>query len=529
MHDNSRGSRSVGETLARAAAVTVAWCAIVGAACSIVVAAQAPPDTSPRADRPAVERRTVREGMAIDFDVRHYDPAGPHDRELREGDTVDIGFTVRDVGSANPISSLNPAAWLALARTRRDGPRASCTDLVRTALGQSLLSRPELDLNAYYVVALNDDATITVVDPLFGFGGTKLLAMVALQSPGEDWVLTADQDRLFVSMPGVNRVAVVDTRAWSVATNIDVGPRPSRVALQPDEGYLWVAHAADAKSARASGVTVLDARTLKVVARIPLGSGPHEIAFSDDSRFAFVTNGDAGTVSIVDVRTLRKVKDVGIGSPVSSIAFSTLARAAYVTSQEAGTVTGIGVASLDVVARIGAAPGVGAIEFAPDGRLGFAVNTRANTVSIFDAALNRVVRTADLEKGPDQLAFSKRFAYVRHRDSEIVVMMPLDELGTEGRNVPLLDFPGGQHPLGGGARSSLAASIVRSADDNAVLVANPRDKAIYYYKEGMAAPMGQFSNYGKEPVAVLVVDRSLRETRARRVSVRRPPACRGAV
>ena len=42
-------------------------------------------------------------------------------------------------------------------------------------------------------------------------------------------------------------------------------------------------------------------------------------------------------------------------------------------------------------------------------------------------------------------------------------------------------------------------------------VANPADKTIYYYKEGMAAPMGNFSNYDREPRAALVVDRSLRE------------------
>jgi hypothetical protein len=44
-----------------------------------------------------------------------------------------------------------------------------------------------------------------------------------------------------------------------------------------------------------------------------------------------------------------------------------------------------------------------------------------------------------------------------------------------------------------------------------VLVANPADEAIYYYKEGMAAPMGSFRNYDRQPRAVLVVDRSLRE------------------
>src|SRR5262249_51418891 len=35
--------------------------------------------------------------------------------------------------------------------------------------------------------------------------------------------------------------------------------------------------------------------------------------------------------------------------------------------------------------------------------------------------------------------------------------------------------------------------------------------SIYYYKEGMAAPMGSFSNYNRMPRAVLTVDRSLRE------------------
>ena len=44
-----------------------------------------------------------------------------------------------------------------------------------------------------------------------------------------------------------------------------------------------------------------------------------------------------------------------------------------------------------------------------------------------------------------------------------------------------------------------------------MLIANPADQMIYYYSEGMAAPMGNFQNYKREPRAVMVVDRSLRE------------------
>ena len=35
---------------------------------------------------------------------------------------------------------------------------------------------------------------------------------------------------------------------------------------------------------------------------------------------------------------------------------------------------------------------------------------------------------------------------------------------------------------------------------------------IYYYTEGMAAPMGSFQNYKRDPRALLVMDNSLRET-----------------
>ena len=56
-----------------------------------------------------------------------------------------------------------------------------------------------------------------------------------------------------------------------------------------------------------------------------------------------------------------------------------------------------------------------------------------------------------------------------------------------------------------------ADSIIPAPGAGAVLVANPKDQSVYYYSEGLAAPMGTFSNYKREPRAVLVIDRSLRE------------------
>ena len=52
--------------------------------------------------------------------------------------------------------------------------------------------------------------------------------------------MSADKRRLYVSMPLVNQVAVIDTNTWKVIANIDAGPKPERIALQHDNRYLWV-------------------------------------------------------------------------------------------------------------------------------------------------------------------------------------------------------------------------------------------------------------------------------------------------
>jgi YVTN family beta-propeller protein len=396
---------------------------------------------------------------------------------------------------------------------------AICQDKVEAFIGGSLLSQPELDLNVYYVLALNDDASISVVDPLFGFGTTKLLDMIFLESPGEDWALTGDQATLYVSMPEAGRVAVASTSTWEVLANVDVGPRPSRVVLQGDEHYLWVGYDAprtmpywvEPRSSEASGVTVVDTRMRRVVREIPTGSGHHEIAFSGDDRWAFVTNQDDGTLSIIDVGKLEKIADVAVGREPVSLAYSAIAGAIYVTSREDSLITAVDAGSHQVVSRVETEPGLGQIKFAPGGRLALIVNTARDEVHVLDAASNRIVQTGDVEDGPDQVAFSDHLAYVRHRGSEIVLMIPLDQIGQEGLPVPVIDFPGGQRPFGRGSHPSLGDSIVQAPGATAVLVANPADQAIYFYKEGMAAPMGNFQNYGRQPRAVLAVDRSLRE------------------
>src|SRR5262249_36296514 len=149
---------------------------------------------------------------------------------------------------------------------------------VETLINGSLFTPPELDLNTFYAVTLNHNATITVVDPLFGFGGTKLLALVPLAAPAADWPLGPDGRSIFVALPAVNRIAVADTESWKVIANAPGGVRPRRLAVQPDGHFLWVV--GGAAGSDDAGVTVLTTSDVKVAARIRTGRGASDLAFS---------------------------------------------------------------------------------------------------------------------------------------------------------------------------------------------------------------------------------------------------------
>lgn len=478
-----------------------AWAALATALVQVPSSSASAPASKP------TTLSIVQDGIEVELKLRSLRSSSEEGR-LEEGDSVEVELMIRDQASQTALTGLSPAAWMDLIPPKVDPGTESCTQKVATFLGGSLLSAPQVDLNTYFVLALNADPSISVVDPLFGYGGSKLLALVDLPSPGEDWVLSKDQTLLFVSLPDSGRVAVVDTESWKLKTEIAIGGRPSKLILAPDSRYLWVA---DDGSSKGSGVAAIDTEWLSLAGKVATGNGRHELAVSDDSRFLFVSNAEAGTVTVIDAQRLATVRDLAVGGRPISLALSSKAQALYVADQQSGRVTVIDVARKEPIATLMAEPGLVSVRFEPAGRYAFLVNPEKDTVAIADSASHRLVQTADVNDRPDQVSFTGELAYVRHAGSEEVLMIPLRSIGKEGQPVPVVDFPGGQRPFGEVSRPALAPGIVPSAEPHTVLVANPGDRMIYFYKEGMAAPMGSFKNYRREPRAVLVVDRSLRE------------------
>jgi DNA-binding beta-propeller fold protein YncE len=454
----------------------------------------------PATQQPATQK-IEREGVEVEFTIEPIKEPGKSS-ELMEAKEALVRFKIHDKASKTPLSGVKPAVWLTQ-RVEGDTDAKQCREKIQSFLQGSLRARPDVDLNTYYVLALNDESNISVIDPLLGFGSSKLLTLVMLKSPGEDWAQKNRDEKLFVSMPLVNQIAAVDTSTWKVVANIDTGVKPARVRLQPDERYLWVGN-----DGEPSGVTVIDTTTFKVVGQVATGKGHHELEFSSDNRLAFITNEQDGTVSIIDIQKLAKVKDLKTGGAITSIAFSKLANAIYLANGADGSITVVDTRSQNIVTRIQAKPGIGNLRFAPGDRWGFVPNPKENVVNVFDASTNRIAQTISVDAGPDQITFTDTFAYVRSTGSTEVSMIRLSTLSARP---DIAKFPGGQTAPAEAAVATSADVMVPAPEGSSVLIANPADGIIYYYSEGMAAPMGSFQNYRRKPRAVMVVDRSLRE------------------
>ncbi|MDO8402928.1 MAG: cytochrome D1 domain-containing protein [Pseudomonas sp.] len=449
-----------------------------------------------------------RDGISVALEVKSL----AQDGVLREGEFADVQFRVSDSASGQPLSGVNPGAWLdpeTIAADKAQGREQSCKSRVGVFLKSSIGARPLLDLNSYFLLVMNRDASVSVVDPSVSVGGiTSTMTRIEIKQPPMDWTTPKDNKRVFVSMPTADAVAVIDSEQFKLVDSVAAGSNPVRVALQPDERLLWVGN--NAKTAEQSGVTVIDTRSLKPLKHLATGAGHHEIAFSKDSRFAFVSNRDDGTLSIIDIASLTISKQLKTGSHPLSVAYSPLSQAVYVADGKDGSVTVVDTASLAVRRVIKMKQGLGPMGFSADGRFGIVLNTLENQVAVIDAATDSMIHELDVSAEPYQVVFTKAYAYIRGLASAKVTMINLSSLGA-GRTPISQGFEAGPQAPRLAGDLPLASSLAVSRDDNAVFVVNPVDNTTYFYAEGMNAPMSGYPNRGQVARAAMVIDRSLRE------------------
>ncbi len=460
-----------------------------------------PPEPVALPAQPSVTVTRPEAAVSFDLSLRARTPDAARGSPL-EGTAR---FTLKDPRTGEPMRGVRPLAWLTRRAEGQPAPdEAACKERIQTYLGGLLSARADANLNSYFLLTLNGDHTLSVIDPQIALNRTKLQNLVSLGGAPADWALPPDMKALFVSIPVHGTVSVVDLRRFVVVRNVRVGKDPGRLAVSPDGRTVWVDNEGDGT------VSIIDTGTYAVLRTLELGEGRHAFAFGDGGRTAWVSSTEGEELVAVDTATLEELGRVEVGNGVGAIAYSEVARALYAVQERTGEALVVDAARREVTRRIPLAPAPGELRFDDSGRWAFVVYPRANRVDVLDAASSQVAHTLTGFSAPDSIVFTSGFAYVRNTEDARVSLIELASLEKAGK-------PSIVQVTMGQKRPSLAKDLGRSApiavmpEGNSVIVAGTADRALFLYSEGMMAPRGTHLNYGREPKAVLVLDRSLRE------------------
>lgn len=443
-------------------------------------------------------------GIAVDLSVL---PADPARGVLRADEQATVRLRVTETRTGQPMINLHPRAWMQARRTGDAPNEAACREKVGNFVAGALPQRADVDLNAFVVVTLNDDKTLTFINPQVALTVSKLESIVVLPALGVDWALSPSKDFLYVTMPTESAVAVVDVRTRKLVKTIATGKgtAPARVAVQPDGRQVWVGLDGSDEA------VVFDAATHSQARHVKVAAGLHTLAFSSDSRHAFVSNTAAGSVSLVDTASLDVIATLPVGDTPVAMAYGAAAQVLYVAPLNGDRISVIDPAQRKVVATVPARRGIGALQFEPDGRHALALNRLDSTLTVIDSADHRAVTTVDVVKEPDQLRFTQRYVYVRGLGSEKFSLLELAALRAGSPHA--VDIQAGRlAPASRPADIGVADMIAPMPDGNAALIANAAEQLLYLYQEGMMAPTGTLQNYKRVPRGLMLIDRSLTET-----------------
>lgn len=137
---------------------------------------------------------------------------------------------------------------------------------------------------------LCSDGALHAIDPATPGNALKLVLPTV---PG-DVGISPDGTRVYVTNGLAASLAVADTAAGSILSNVKVGAEPLGVATSPDGRRVYVTNF------QSGTLSVIDAKSDTLIDTLNVGATPRAIAVTPDGRRAYVTHSTS-RVSVVDL------------------------------------------------------------------------------------------------------------------------------------------------------------------------------------------------------------------------------------
>src|SRR5260370_4416940 len=303
--------------------------------------------------------------------------------------------------------------------------------------------------------AFGQQADLAVVQKVAGSVGlyTNECKFISDVKDGEhphEAVLSPDKRLLYVTDNGIlwmtykgeggNTISIVDVKARKKVGVVDLGTnrRPHGIDLDPKTGHLV------ATTENPWGLVLVDPVARKVIRKYDVkGEAPHMVRLGPDSRIAYVSNTNSGTLAAVNLET-GETKTIPTGDRPQGTVFSRDQKTMYVANSEADTISIVDVDKFQVTGTIQTGKWPCRLAVAPDGkRLVYALQT-SEAVGFADLETRKEVKQVPLGGKLLSLTLSSdgRYAYSSAQELDKIFVVSL----AERKLVRTIETPKGSGP-----------------------------------------------------------------------------------
>jgi YVTN family beta-propeller protein len=215
----------------------------------------------------------------------------------------------------------------------------------------------------------------------------KLTGKIAGGSDPEEFSLSKDGTRLYVSNEDVKAASVINIASSKVEHIIAVGQEPEGVATSPDGARFYV-------TCEAGGdVYAIETTGFSSVGHFKVNVRPRSMDFLPGGAIGFIPSESTGELNVIDTVNFKVQKVITLppGSRPMSVKVSFDGQKVYVSTGRGGTVAVLNSHTYELLTTIQVGTRPWGIAFSPDGKFLYTANGPSNDVSVVDVAANKEI------------------------------------------------------------------------------------------------------------------------------------------
>ncbi len=222
--------------------------------------------------------------------------------------------------------------------------------------------------------------------------GRKLIRKINAGSDPEEFALSKDGTKFYVSNEDVKTASVVNIASGKVEHIIPVGQEPEGVATAPDGKRFYVTCESGGE------IYAIETAGYTAVGHFKVNVRPRSMAFLPGADIGFIPSESTGELNVIDTANLKVLKVIALPPASRPMNVKTASNGKiYVSTGRAGTILVLDGRTYEVLDTIKVGTRPWGMTLSPDGKYLYSANGPSNDVSVVDLAANK--ETARVKAG----------------------------------------------------------------------------------------------------------------------------------